>query len=101
MSERTRSRAPIRLLVRLHFYLWLFVPAVLGGGMGITLAHRADGPPVREATPPTVVVHPAAASRARARVYRDSPARTELASWSPGLHPLGAEVADPTTGGTA
>jgi hypothetical protein len=89
----------MRLIVRLHFYLWLLVPAVLGGGIGITLAHRAGGPPVREAAPPVVVVRATAPARAPAFRYRNArgAGAGELASWSPGLHPLSSDAGGSTT----
>ena len=84
--------------MRLHFYLWLLLPAAVGGGIGVTLAHRAGGSPVHDAAPPAGVVHPASATHAAPRlVYRNMRDRVRLASRTPGLHPLAAEAARPTT----
>jgi hypothetical protein len=75
--------------VRLHLYLWLLAPALLGGGLGVALAHHAASPAVRKAAPPVVVVHaPAARKVAPAHARRHARAGVRLAAWRPGLHPL-------------
>jgi hypothetical protein len=97
MGEGSRVPEPIRLFVRLPLYLWLLVPAVAGGGIGITVAHHAAAPTVREAAPPVVAVRTTAAAGAPARLYHQARGHADLAAWSPGLHPLSSDAGVPTT----
>src|ERR671936_554915 len=86
------------LVVRLPFSLWLLVPALVGGGIGMTLAHRATGPPVREAAAPAVVVHAASAASAVPRlVYRNAWKHSSLVTRTPGLHALAPAAGKATT----
>src|ERR671935_234758 len=86
------------LVVRLPFSLWLLVPALVGGGIGMTLAHRAAGPPVREAAAPAVVVHATSAASAVPRlVYRNAWKHNSLVTRTPGLHALAPAAGESTT----
>ena len=86
------------LVVRLPFSLWLLVPALVGGGIGMTLAHRATGPPVREAAAPAVVVHATSAASAVPRlVYRNAWKHNSLVTRTPGLHALAPAAGESTT----
>jgi hypothetical protein len=77
--------------VRLRFYLWLLVPALVGGALGVALAHHSSNPPVPKAAPHVVVVHAPAAKKPVSHP-RHHPARASirLATWRPGLHRLPA-----------
>jgi hypothetical protein len=80
--------------VRLPLYLWLLVPALLGGGIGVTFAHRAAVPPVHT-TAPAVAVHAARAAQPMPRhVHRARSKQAPLVRIRPGLHAVtGAQAA--------
>jgi hypothetical protein len=89
-------------VVRLPLYLWLLVPALIGGGIGMTLAKRAAGPPVREAAAPAVLIHARSATSAVPRlVYRNAWNHTSLVTRRPGLHPLTPSAVGESTAVTA
>lgn len=88
--------------MRLPFYLWLLLPALIGGGIGVTLAHRAGGPPLHEAAAPSVAVRPGSAARPVPRlVYRNAWKHSALVTRTPGLHPLTPASSDATAASAA
>jgi hypothetical protein len=73
--------------MRLPLYLWLLLPALLGGGIGLTLAHRAAVPTAHEASAPPVVVHAAPTAKAATHhAHRSARRHVALLPLTPGLH---------------
>ena len=72
----------------LRVVFWLLVSSVLGGGIGLAIAHRPGGTTSVEASAPVVTAHAEASAPAPPLVYWN--VRRHLASdlERPGLHPV-------------
>jgi len=74
--------------VRLSVLFWLLVSALLGGGIGLALAHRPGGVASVDAAAPVVATHDPAAGSAPQLVYWNVRRHLALDLQTPGLHPL-------------
>jgi hypothetical protein len=76
--------------VRLHVLFWLLLSAVVGGGMGVVIAHRSGGTVSVDAAAPVVVTRGTAASNELVPrlVYWNVRRHLARELQTPGLHPL-------------
>jgi hypothetical protein len=78
--------------MRFRLCLSLLIPVVLGSGLGVSLAQRANESPVRVPAAPIVAMPSTPAdSPSLRRIYRRAHMRTEPASSRPGHHPLAVD----------
>jgi hypothetical protein len=78
--------------VRLSVLFWLLVSAVLGGGLGLAIAHRPGGVGSVDASAPVVVARSSATGSAPQLIYWNVRRHLALDLQQPGLHPLGNSV---------
>jgi len=74
--------------VPLRVVVWLLLSSVLGGGIGLAIAHRPDGIASVEASAPVVVARAGVSTSAPQLVYWNVRRHLALDLARPGLHPL-------------